>query len=566
MLLQTSILVALGLLTQASATTNTTYNVIHTAGLNHTMGVIVDGKAYPLQASDSIPILHTGSAPSGNYSYAKLDQNLGVVEKEGFSRPLVESTLNEFYNRTWNTQNLTALPTVLDPLPTIHRLDSPLLHPKDEIPTFYITGNQSQIDLMHGNTTLDTTVHVGVHVIGTQNITSLKNVDINLAGRSSKWMDKLSYGLKSTGNDTLFGYEKLKLRALRTDPSYVREILCYEMMDSMGLPASGASYARVIINNQPIGLFLVVEHYLDNWYENEFGNGKPLVPGRGIVYQGTGGNSDLAYWGDNLTKYDGPYKIEKDADANHQKNGTDKFARVMELTKFLSQAPTTNDHAVKVWNEHIDMDSVIRTMVVEIVAGFSDGFIANADNYFLYDNLVEKRFTFLENDFDTTLGSTLVKLADQWSGNYSRYPGFSLRPLTQKMIQVPEFKSQFEHLLYNASQQLIHPNVTNARIDDLVRMIRQDVDWDTTLPKVNPHPSIESDQTEAFGSPDSLTPPLDYDTIKDTLDRKDRPPFDFDTAINGPTHSISLSGVKEWFGTQSKALEDYFRQHPPLST
>jgi spore coat protein CotH len=197
----------------------------------------------------------------------------------------------------------------------------------------------------------------------TQNITSIKDVKLSLAGRSSKWQDKLSYGLKSKGNDTFFGYEKVKLRALRTDPSYVREILCYEMMESMGLPASGASYARVVINNQPIGLFLMIEHYKDNWYENIFGGGKKLVPGRGIVYQGTGFTSDLTYFGDNLTKYDGPYKIEKKADKEHRVNGTAAFGRLMELTKFVSEAPTTTQDAVKIWNEHIDMDSVVRTYV-----------------------------------------------------------------------------------------------------------------------------------------------------------------------------------------------------------
>lgn len=186
---------------------------------------------------------------------------------------------------------------------------------------------------------------------------------ISLAGRSSKWQDKLSYGLKSKGNDTFFGYEKVKLRALRMDPSYVREILCYEMMESMGLPASGASYARVVINNQPIGLFLMIEHYKDNWYENEFGGGNKLKPGRGVSYQGTGFTSDLTYFGDNLTKYDGPYQIEEKADKEHRANGAAEFGRVMELTRFLSKAPTTTEDAVKVWNEHIDMDSVVRTYV-----------------------------------------------------------------------------------------------------------------------------------------------------------------------------------------------------------
>ncbi|KAI8099888.1 coth protein-domain-containing protein [Halteromyces radiatus] len=537
-----------------------TYKVISTPGSNHTMGVVVNGKPYPLQPSKDIPILHSGSAPSGAYSYAKLDKGNSIVEKEPFERQLDQNatmTLNEFYNRTWNTQHITPLPTLLENLPTMHRIDTEL-HDNNEIPTIYISGNQDQINLMHSNTSLDTKVTVDMHFIKTTKITSLKGIQISLAGRSSKWMDKLSYGLKIPKGQDLFGYRRLKLRGLRADPSYIREILCFDMMKSMGLPVSGASYSRVIMNDTPIGLFLMIEAYKNPWYENEFNNGKKFKDGRGATYQGIGTVSDLSYFGDNITKYDGPYKSEEDPDkkGKSQSSGLDK---VMSFTKFLSEAPTTTPDAVKVWNEHIDMESVIRSLVVEIVGGFSDGYLANADNYFLYDNLKEKRFTYLAADFDTTIGNTIVKLADQWSGNYSQYPGFSFRPLAQKMIQVPEFKSRFEQLLHNASQQLIDPKHTNPRIEDLVKMIRQDVDWDYSLPKMNSKPAIDPSMNP-FMQAGSLPPPLYMGSIEDLMKR---PLFDFDTAVNGPTNHISLPGVKEWFQHQSKAIQDYFAQHPP---
>lgn len=131
------------------------------------MGVIVDGKTYPLQASKDIAVLHSGTAPSGAYSYAKLDTSNGVVEKEAFQRQLDQSskaTLNEFYNRTWNTQHVADLPAIVDPLPSKHRVDSPL-HPKDQIPTIYFSGDQQQIDLMHANVTADTKVTLDMHLI-----------------------------------------------------------------------------------------------------------------------------------------------------------------------------------------------------------------------------------------------------------------------------------------------------------------------------------------------------------------------------------------------------------------
>lgn len=75
-------------------------------------------------------------------------------------------------------------------------------------------------------------------------IQTVKGVEISLAGRSSRWMDKLSYGLKIPKEQDLYGYRRLKLRAMRADPAYIREKLCYDLMKSVGLPVSGASYTR----------------------------------------------------------------------------------------------------------------------------------------------------------------------------------------------------------------------------------------------------------------------------------------------------------------------------------
>ncbi|ORZ18598.1 coth protein-domain-containing protein [Absidia repens] len=526
------------------------------------MGVIVDGKTYPLQASKDIPVLHSGTAPSGSYNYAKLNQANAVVEKEPFQRHLDEKsghTPNEFYNRTWNTQTVAELPKLMDNLPGMDRVDSPL-HAKNQIPTIYLTGDQAQIDLMHGNTTLDTRVAVDMHFIETDKITTVKDVEIKVAGQSTRLLDKLSYGLKIKKDQDLYGYRGLKLRALRFDPSYIREILCFDMMESMGLPVSGASYTRVIMNDQPIGLFLMIEAYKNDWYKNEFGGGKKLKHGRGATYQVSGIGGDLSYFGDNITAYDGIFRVREKADKKHGGEDASNFKQVMDFTKFLSEAPTSSDDAAKIWNEHIDMDSVIRSLVIEIIAGFSDGYIANTNNFFLYDNLAEKRLTYLAADFDMTIGNTLVKLADMWAGNYTQYPGFTMRPLTQKMMQVPEFKSQFEQLLLKASKELINEAAIHPRIDDLVKLIREDVEWDTALPKVQKmamYDFVDFNNTEELRQ--IFSPPVDVDAVKDMGTRI---PEDLDTSVYKQSDHISLPGVTQWFSRQSKAIQDYFTQHP----
>ncbi|CAO3651569.1 unnamed protein product [Cunninghamella blakesleeana] len=528
------------------------YNVISVT--NQSMAVLVNGKAYHLKPSKDIPILYTGKAPVGNYTYVKIDKKShGIIEKEPFVRSLQqESTPNEFYNRTWNTKQVHPFPQLLDKLPGMNRIES-RLHKENSITTFYIQGNQSEIDLMHNNTIIDTTVTVNLTLIENNKTQILHDVEIKLAGRSSRWMDKLSYGIKIPKGQDLYGYRRLKLRALRADPAYIREKLCYDLMKSVGLPVSGASYTRIVMNGQPIGLYLMIEAYKNPWYKNVFANGEKLE--QGVTYQGTGFVTDLSYFGDNVTKYDGPYTIEEDPD-----KGTPSFDRLMELTKFLSEAPI-GEGAEKIWNQHIDMDSVIRSLVIEIAAGFSDGYIANANNFFLYDNLQEKRFTYLAADFDMSMGNSIVNLADQWSGNYTQYPGFKLRPLLQKIIHIPAFKTQFEQLLQNVTKNLVNPKIANQRMDDLFSFLHEDVEWDKTLPKVSNMSLADaalSPNTSFHGEIPSF---FNLNATEEIFSY--RPKVSFYDAIHGPTGYTYLPGVKEWFMNISNNTQHYFDQHPP---
>lgn len=204
---------------------------------------------------------------------------------------------------------------------------------------------------------------------------------------------------------------------------------------------------------------------------------------------------------------------------------------------------------------------IIISLAIEIAAGFSDGYIANANNFFLYDNLQDKRFTYLAADFDTTLGNTLVTLSKQLNGNYTDYPGFTLRPLTTKLIQVPAFKLQLETLLQQITKELMNPNVANKRIDELVAFLREDVEWDYRLPKAA-NASWDDIKDQVPFTPDMIPPPLDWAAIEELMKRQ---PLTMEQAVYGPTGSNLYPNVVEWFTTLSNNMQQYFNQHPPSS-
>ncbi|KAI8146999.1 coth protein-domain-containing protein [Fennellomyces sp. T-0311] len=527
------------------------------------MVVIVDDNSYKLAQSPACKLVYTGIGPAAQqeYYYAKMDPTGAIIERELLSRrpSYADQTPYEFYNRTDNNWIVSDLPQIYES--EFHRIHTEL-HKDGEIGTIYITGNQSEIDIMHANTFGDNKVVTNTTFIRGNELLTFPNTKFELAGRGSRIMTKLSYNLKiPKGGDTLYGYRKLKLRALAYDPSYIREMLVYKMLKSAGVATTEFSYVRVFINDQAVGLFGLVEKFQGPWLKNEFAYGDNDYQ-QGNLYLGMATDntskpfdrpSDLSYYGDNVTLYaDGQYKIKEDPS-----DMDPSLVPLINLTKFIANSPTDADVAFEEWNQHFNMNSVLRSLALEVNMGFSDGYLAAAENYYLYqDGLNSNRFIFIPSDVDWSLGSTMAKLADMLTGNYSTFPGLHLRPLVNQLLRIPVFKQEFEELLQLFARELVNPDVVNPFIDSLVAQISSDVEWDHTLPRLS-----KFDLNSNLNGPNPIIDdriykyPFDKDTMKDV---ESHGPIPFMTAINGNTGSISCTGVKEFIANSSRAILAFY--------
>ncbi|CEG79551.1 hypothetical protein RMATCC62417_14002 [Rhizopus microsporus] len=130
------------------------------------------------------------------------------------------------------------------------------------------------------------------------------------------------------------------------------------------------------------------------------------------------------------------------------------------------------------------MDSVIRSMALEILNAYSDGYIYNANNYYIYQDPSSKKYIYIPSDLDLTFNIGSSGGLSLISGNYSAFPHIYDRPLTNKMLQVPEFKQQFGDMLINVTKQLMNPTATNDHINSLADMLQEDVAWDAVVPRL----------------------------------------------------------------------------------
>ncbi|CAO0790272.1 unnamed protein product [Mucor circinelloides] len=542
-----------------TASSNITYKVVSLVPDNQTLAVIVDESVYPLTSiSESSFLLHTGEAPiaSSSYQYAILEKNneSNVIEKENFIRtPVTEdSTLNEYYGRSWNSMNLTQLPRILDPLPIINRIESKI-HIEGEIPTIHFTGNQTAIDYIHANQALDIDVEgMKMTYISPNDVQTIEDVTFAVGGFSTRYLDKLSYKIKLPKDSDLYKYRRFKLRAMGTDASYMREKLVSEIADSIGLPTTKISYVRVFINSQAIGLFAFAENFKSPWVRNEFNNGKKnsnqgalfVCTANGKLDNATTtGNttnsttviSDLSYLGDNATLYSIPYPAKEDP-----ATGTANYTRIMDFTKFLSEQNTTvDDSVVPLWEEKIDVTSFLRGLAFEVITSSMDGYLGVHNNYILYDDRENERLVFSAQDFDLTLGTSGGQMKNLFAGDYTTFPGFNSTPLATRMLAVPKFRSDFDKLIRNYTAGLVNTEIMSPRIDDLMTFLNDDVAWDKSLPRAGSSAYLK------YAAGINVTS------------------ISFSEGVNGPLPTNFTMGVREWLIQRTNSLYEYFNATSP---
>ncbi|KAI8146732.1 coth protein-domain-containing protein [Fennellomyces sp. T-0311] len=554
------------------------------------MVVFVDDQQHGLKRSESgSPLLHCGKAPAPKESYYYAVARKGkVIERETFARqpmrepPMLKKythAVHDFYNRTQNVWPVTQLPQLYKPLSVIHRTPADY-HVDGEIPTIHLIADQTEIDDMHENNMERIKVKTKMFYLSSTEVQEFDHAVVRVSGRSTREYPKLSYALKIRKKEkgTLHGFRQLKLRSLYADPSYIRENIAYRTLHSLGLPTSTFTYVRVFINDRAIGLFGLIESYSNPWTRDEFGYGGNWFR-HGIMYQAKSSDtmqhrtpyiSDLRFHseqeGDMEQHYaKGQYKIK-----GNPSRGKPSFLPLARLTKFVAEAPTRGTPCtVAAWQRHLNIESVLRSLALEVVAGFSDGYIGMADNYLLYQNGPKStQFIFIPSDLDSTFGLSILNFSDMLSGNYTTYPGYQDREFMQKVLRVPQFKDRFEYLIKELATELINLEVMDRTISDITDMIREDVEWDLSLSRVHPNPASvlcqSSQKPPSSNESSDITVqlsgnfPIQPNMWRDLCIRLKNSDITFMDAVSGPTGYISLMGVKEYISKSSDAIRKLY--------
>ncbi|WP_145146267.1 CotH kinase family protein [Paenibacillus xylanexedens] len=288
--------------------------------------------------------------------------------------------------------------------------------------------------------------------------------------------DRYSFRLKFDKYDktqTLLGLDKMVLNNNYADPSYMREVLHYEALRSIGMDAPMTNYVNLYVNGELVGFYTGVEAVDDSYLERNYGEDYE----EGVLYD-TDEKSYLQY--EEGSDYS---TITKDL-------GTDKDkAKLKNFIQTLNEMPEGEKGDIE---SVLDVDSALQYIAGNMVFGNYDSY--NGDkghNYMLYSD-ADGKFTVVPWDFNmsfngysggggrgTTTGSTTTNTNATNVSVDEPVLGISMEnvPMINNLLAVPEYKEKY---LSYVNELTDYMEGIQDRITGLADEIRPYVEADPT--------------------------------------------------------------------------------------
>lgn len=264
----------------------------------------------------------------------------------------------------------------------------------------------------------------------TEGPTVYPDVAIHLKGHASMRAITEKAGLtlkfnKFRPDQKFHGLDKLHLNNSAQDGTYLHEFAGSFVCRAAGALAGRVTHARVDINGQSRGLYVLVEgfdhallrSYFTNWY------------GR---------------------SYDGAYLDDiHNATPQRSKNPAADKAALKPLIE-AGQEPDVVKRRQRL-EAVLDINQFMSVMAAESMISHWDGYCGSRNNYMIYQDPTSGKFLFLTHDMDQIFGDP----------NFTLFPANGM--LAKAMIDTPEHKRQYIEHYKRIFQTAIHEDqLTNA--------------------------------------------------------------------------------------------------------
>jgi len=340
----------------------------------------LNGKSYNMQL-DEYPVYNVTVNVNPPVTYHYILNN----KEESFERTLKKGneTLNEFFDRSITVKYHPLLPKAYEPYETYK--DSKL-YDDTHVATIIINCDKNALANLHANPKNEDLKIENVEVIYANPYTVKKftQAKLSISGQSSLESKKLSYkisNLKTADNKELYNRSSIKLRGENMDASFLRDKIYGDVLNTLGVPCAQNKFARLFINNTPIGLFDLSDDYNNNRFlRATFNKGEKFNVTNSIFkadYWPSGGvYGDLGYYGENSKMYEIYY----------YKGDLEKFDNDEMVKNILVPLLYDIDNYPETKTLNLDIPAFLKALAMEFAGGGCDNFWLRPGNYYIFKN------------------------------------------------------------------------------------------------------------------------------------------------------------------------------------
>jgi spore coat protein CotH len=290
-------------------------------------------------------------------------------------------------------------------------------------------------------------------------------------------------------DQTLHGDKKLYLNHAYKDPTHLREVLAYEVLHALGVPAPRAALVHLRMNGGSLGIYTAVEAVDGEFLEERFPDPD------GALYQLDAPAGTLVRSAELPPLYDG---LEVERGEAIPPVPADFEA----LLAALATPGATNFDAV------LDVDTTLRYLAANTALVNLDSYAGSGGNYFLYAQ--SGRFTLVPWDVGDAFGLATCGCAAEalvaFPIDAPTCGPVTERPLVASLLAVPSLLDRYRTHVGRAADAL---EALGARVEPMATLVRplvaadegaffspEDFEWALTqdLPRVD-----EPDKAPIFG-------------------------------------------------------------------
>ena len=298
------------------------------------------------------------------------------------------------------------------------------------------------------------------------------NVGVKIKGESSykhypskKKSLKINFD-KFVKDQEYQGFEELNLNNNFKDPTFMREKLYLDFLHDVGVPSQKNAYAKVFINNQYWGLYLMVEAIDKKFLKRNFGSKKgTLVKGEPKAY--------LDWYGDDWNSYIKKYRIK----SGDKKKSIEQLIPLMDVINNFEGSDAMFETALE---STFNIKSCLKAWAVNNVLVNIDAYnVCYPHNFYLYYNPKTDKFEWINYDGNYSFGAwSPVFTLEQMEALDIYYVKEDAKrhPLVTKLLKENiKIKQTYRSIIQDEVLEYFVPKEFNKKIETLKLLIKESV-------------------------------------------------------------------------------------------